>query len=90
VGDSSYVLYLLQLPLIEWMVLIARRDYHHLDAPFAAAAIALILAISMAVHFLVETRAQTWLRPHLLRLVSRMPRVPLVEPKRALVAQSSV
>lgn len=89
IGDSSYVLYLLQLPLIEWMVLIGRRDYHHLDAPFAALAISVILAVSIAVHFLVETRAQAWLRPILVRWVARMPRVPLVEPKRVLASSAS-
>ena len=88
-GDSSYVLYLLQLPLIQWMVLLAHRDYHHLDAPFAATAIVLILATSLAVHFLVETRAQSWLRPILVRWISRMPRVPLVQPKRVLASSAS-
>lgn len=86
IGESSYVLYLVQLPLIEWMVLLGGRDYHHLDAPFAAAAMVAIVAASMAVHFFVETRAQAWLRPMLLRGVARMPRVPLMEPKRAVVA----
>ena len=86
IGDSSYVLYLLQLPLIEWMVLIGRRDYHHLDATFAATAMTLIIAISIIVHFAVETRAQAWLRPHLVRFASRMPRVAFVQPKRAVQA----
>jgi len=86
IGDSSYVLYLLQLPLIEWMVLIAHRDYHHLDATFAATAMTLIIAISIVVHFAVETRAQAWLRPHLVRFASRMPRVAFVQPKRAVQA----
>ncbi len=73
IGDSSYVLYLVQLPLMQWMVLAARRDYHHIDAPFTIVALAVILATSVAVHFLVETRAQAWLRPRFERLVARVP-----------------
>jgi hypothetical protein len=38
------------------------------------------------VHFAVETRAQAWLRPHLVRFASRMPRVAFVQPKRAVQA----
>lgn len=86
IGESSYVLYLVQLPLIEWMVLLGGRDYHRLDAPFVAAAMVAIVAASLALHFFVEIRAQAWLRPTLLRWVARMPRVPLMEPKRAVVA----
>ncbi|HEX8951173.1 MAG TPA: acyltransferase [Polyangia bacterium] len=83
IGDSSYVLYLLQLPLMEWLVLVGRRDYRHLDAPFAAAAIAVIVGSAIAVHFLVERRAQAWLRPRLERWAAR---VTSPAPKRAAVA----
>ena len=64
-GDSSYVLYLLQVPLMQWMVLVAGRRYDALDARFTAAALAVIIAAAVAVHFLVELRAQAWLKARL-------------------------
>ena len=44
---------------------------------------ATVLAASVAVHFLVETRAQAWLRPRLERWAALLP---LARPKRAAAA----
>jgi peptidoglycan/LPS O-acetylase OafA/YrhL len=61
-GDSSYVLYTLQLPLMQWMVLVSGRRYDAMDARFCAVALPLTIAASIALHFLIETRAQEWLK----------------------------
>ena len=45
-GDSSYVLYTLQVPLMQWMVLAAGRRYDAMDARFTA--IALVLTVASA------------------------------------------
>jgi peptidoglycan/LPS O-acetylase OafA/YrhL len=69
-GDSSYVLYILQVPLLQWMVLVTGNRYDALGARFTAIALPLILAIAVAVHHLAERRAQAWLRPQLARLTT--------------------
>ncbi|MGZ3427769.1 MAG: hypothetical protein ACXVCV_14020, partial [Polyangia bacterium] len=66
-GDSSYVLYTLQVPLMQWMVLVAGRRYDAMDARFCAIALPLTIAASIAIHFLVEARAQAWLKARLER-----------------------
>jgi peptidoglycan/LPS O-acetylase OafA/YrhL len=66
-GDSSYVLYVLQVPLMQWMVVAAGRRYDALDARFTAAALVLVVGAAAAIHFLVEARAQSWLKPRLER-----------------------
>jgi peptidoglycan/LPS O-acetylase OafA/YrhL len=70
-GDSSYVLYTLQVPLMQWMVLVAGRRYDAMDARFCAVAVPLTIAASMAIHFLVETPAQAWLKKRLSAWVAR-------------------
>lgn len=66
-GDSSYVLYILQVPLIQWMVLVTGSRYDALGPHFTAVALPLIVAIAVAVHYLAEGHAQAWLRPRLAR-----------------------
>jgi len=66
-GDSCYVLYILQLPLVEWMVLVTGNRANALGARFTLVALPLVVAISIAIHFWAELRAQAWLRPRLLR-----------------------
>ncbi len=72
IGDSAYVLYLLQVPLVQWMLLVAGRRYDALDARFTVVALPLVVATALAVHFLVETRAQAWLRPRLESWATRL------------------
>jgi peptidoglycan/LPS O-acetylase OafA/YrhL len=75
-GDSSYALYTLQLPLMAWIALAAGRSPNALDAPFTALALAVIVAGALVVHFVVEPRAQAWLRPRLERWSTLLPLVP--------------
>jgi peptidoglycan/LPS O-acetylase OafA/YrhL len=72
-GDSSYVLYTLQVPLMQWMAVIAGRRYGELDARFFAVALPLTIAASIAIHFFLETRAQAWLKPRLERWSLSLP-----------------
>ena len=80
-GDSSYVLYLLQVPIMQWLVLISGRQYGHdaMDAPFTAVALSITVALAIAIHHLFERRAQAWLKARLERLTPR-PSVPLPAP----------
>jgi peptidoglycan/LPS O-acetylase OafA/YrhL len=82
-GESSYALYTLQLPLMAWLLVAGGRHAGAVDAPFAAVAVVLIVATAMAVHFVVELRVQAWLRPRLERWAARVPALPLL-PKRAI------
>lgn len=66
-GDSAYVLYILQLPLVEWMVILTHNRADALGPRFTLVALPLVLALSIAVHHLAELRAQSWLRPILAR-----------------------
>ncbi len=66
-GESSYVLYILQVPLLQWMVLVSGNHYDALGPRFTAVALPLVVAIAVAVHYLAEGRAQAWLRPQLAR-----------------------
>jgi peptidoglycan/LPS O-acetylase OafA/YrhL len=76
-GDSSYALYTLQVPLMQWMVLVAGRRYDAMDARFCAIALPLTIAASIAIHFLLETRAQAWLKARLERWsLALLPWVP--------------
>ncbi|HWE26616.1 MAG TPA: acyltransferase, partial [Polyangia bacterium] len=43
VGDSSYAMYTLQVPLMAWLVLAGGRVPNAIDAPFAALALAVII-----------------------------------------------
>jgi peptidoglycan/LPS O-acetylase OafA/YrhL len=61
-GDSSYVLYILQVPLIQWMVLVTGNRYNAVGARFTAVALPLTIAASVAIHFFFEVRAQAWLK----------------------------
>ena len=82
-GESSYALYTLQLPLMSWLLVAGGRTPQAVDAPFTALAMLLVIALAIAVHFAFELPAQTWLRPHLERWVARVPAPPLL-PKRAV------
>jgi peptidoglycan/LPS O-acetylase OafA/YrhL len=66
-GDSSYVLYLLQVPLIQWLVLLTRQRSNAPTPLFTALALPLIIGIAITVHHLAELPAQAWLRPRLAR-----------------------
>jgi peptidoglycan/LPS O-acetylase OafA/YrhL len=70
-GDSSYVLYILQVPLIQWMVLLSGNRYDALGLRFTLVALPVVIVLSIAIHYALETRAQAWLRPWLARLVAR-------------------
>ncbi|MDB4970431.1 MAG: acyltransferase 3 [Myxococcales bacterium] len=81
VGDASYVLYILQVPLMQWMAVATGRRYGAGGFAFTAAALAITIAASVAIHHLFEVRAQAWLRA---RLERRLLRVD--EPALGLVA----
>lgn len=68
VGNASFVLYIVQAPLMMWLWVVAGRRF---DAPFVAVALAVVVAASLALHHLVEKRAQAWLRARLERLATR-------------------
>ncbi len=72
-GDSSYVLYIMQVPLMQWLVLVGGRHYGALDAPFTAFALVVIVAAALAIHFGFEVRAQAWLKTRLDKLVRMLP-----------------
>jgi peptidoglycan/LPS O-acetylase OafA/YrhL len=73
-GDASYVLYLLQVPVMQWLVLAGGRQYGGgVDAAFTALALPIVIAVALAVHHVYEKPAQAWLRPRLQRLVARRP-----------------
>ena len=82
-GESSYTLYTLQLPLMAWLLVAAGRHSGAIDAPFAALAIVLVVAAAITVHYVFEVRVQAWLRPHLERWAARVP-LPSLLPKRAI------
>lgn len=69
-GDASYVLYILQVPLMMWMILVSGRRYGHggPDAPFTAVALVALLAAAIVLRRAYELRAQPWLRARLERL----------------------
>jgi peptidoglycan/LPS O-acetylase OafA/YrhL len=72
-GDSSYALYTLQVPLVAWLVLAGGRVPTAIDAPFAAVMLVAVVAAAIVVHYVVEPRAQSWLRPRLERWSSMLP-----------------
>jgi peptidoglycan/LPS O-acetylase OafA/YrhL len=68
-GNASYPLYILQVPLMMWLVLVAGRQYGHggQDAPFVAVALPLILAAAWATQRWLQPPAQRWLAAALAR-----------------------
>jgi peptidoglycan/LPS O-acetylase OafA/YrhL len=82
VGNASYVLYILQAPLMQWMILVSGRHAGELDARFTAVALVVIVAASIALHHLYEKPAQAWLRARL----ERWSTVLSPQPKRASTA----
>ncbi|MCA1664177.1 MAG: hypothetical protein LC659_07905 [Myxococcales bacterium] len=72
-GDSSYALYTLQVPLVAWLVLAGGRTPGAIDAPFAALVLAAVIVAALVVHLVVEPRAQAWLRPRLERWSAMLP-----------------
>jgi len=72
-GDSSYALYTLQVPLVAWLLLAGGHAPNAVDAPFAALMLAAVIAGAIFVHFVVEPRAQAWLRPRLERWSAMLP-----------------
>jgi peptidoglycan/LPS O-acetylase OafA/YrhL len=74
VGNASFVLYILQLPLMQWMYVVAGR---RTDAPFVAAALAVVVAASLLLHRFYEKPAQAWLRARLERLSTARLLAPL-------------
>ncbi|HEX9102626.1 MAG TPA: hypothetical protein VF997_10495, partial [Polyangia bacterium] len=57
-GEASYGLYLLQIPLFQ-----ALGGKYEWRLPAMLAFFALLVAMSIATHFLVEKPAQRWFRP---------------------------
>lgn len=77
VGNASFALYILQVPLMQWLVLASGRRYYGMQDPrFSAAALAAIVATSVAVHHLFEKRAQAWLRARLERAAAALSPQP--------------
>ena len=69
-GDSSYVLYVLQVPLMQWMTLVTGNRFDSLSASFTAVALPIVIGVAVAVHFTIETPMQRWLKPRLHRTTS--------------------
>lgn len=74
-GDASYVLYILQVPLVQWLALAGGRRYDALDrdAPFMAAALVAVIAAAVVLRRVYERPAQPWLRARLERLWPARP-----------------
>ena len=72
-GESSYALYTLQVPIVAWLLLAGDRAPNAVDAPFAALMLAVVIACAIAIHYVVEPRAQAWLRPRLERWSEMLP-----------------
>ena len=69
-GDASYALYILQVPLVQWLALVSGRRYGYggQDAPFVAVALVVVVAVAIVLRRVYEKPAQPWLRARLERL----------------------
>jgi peptidoglycan/LPS O-acetylase OafA/YrhL len=79
-GDACYVLYVLQVPVMQWLMLVGGRHYGaDVDAPFTAVALVVTVATAITVHLVLEQHAQAWLKARLFRLWTPRPSTtPLV------------
>lgn len=76
-GDASYALYILEVPLFQWLVLLGGRRYGYggPDAPFTAVALLAIIAAAVVLRRFYEKPAQ----PRLRALLERLWPVPSAE-----------
>lgn len=86
-GNASFALYVLQVPVMMWLMILTGRSYHDApSAPFTALFVVLMIAVAIAAQRGFERPAQAWLRARLERRrrapspSTRLPPAPAPQP----------
>ncbi|HWE27558.1 MAG TPA: acyltransferase, partial [Polyangia bacterium] len=66
-GDASYQLYILQVPLMMWLVTLSGRNYGYdsQDAKFSSFALPTVIACALAIQHFFQPRAQEFMKAQL-------------------------